>query len=414
VLRLPLAFLTMKNKIKILIVDDEENIRESLQDILEDEGYEVLLAENAQKAKDLKKKESISLILLDIWMPDCDGITLLKDWSKEKQLNCPVIMMSGHGTIDTAIEATKIGAFDFLEKPISLQKLLKTISSALKKVVELKRLSPDFIENNQHPLIQGLKSRLTKLKKEAVFFLKFKSGKFLNVILNFLYGNDFYLFESNKKLDDGLLKFMQDKGINNLVILDNAIPSIDSLNLFLNKLSSIGLRALIINDDEKIIEAISGKQIEDIENLIIFPGNEIDNIPELANAILNQYTTNNASLGYKEFDVSALNFLRTNEKFLDINFLDEVIYLIMTGIETDIVSGDDIRDLIGDTFTENNSNLKNTFYDIPLKEARDLFEKEYFEYHLEKKVSISEIAKIADIERTHLYRKLKQLGIKTK
>jgi two-component system nitrogen regulation response regulator NtrX len=404
----------MKNKIKILVVDDEENIRISLKDILEDEGYDILLAENAQKAKDFKNKESISLILLDIWMPDCDGITLLKDWSKEKQLNCPVIMMSGHGTIDTAIEATKIGAFDFLEKPISLQKLLKTISSALKKIVELKRLSPDFIENNQHPLIQELKSRLTKLKKEPIFFLKFKKGKFLNVILNFLYGNDFYLLETKKKLDDGLLKFLQDKGINNLVILDNEIPSIDSLNLFLNKLSGIGLRALIVNDDEKVIEAICGKKIEDIENSITFPGNEIDNIPELANAILNQYTANNLSAGYKEFDVSALNFLRTNEKFLDINFLDEVIYLIMTSIESEIVSADDIRDLIGDKFSKSEGNLKKTYYDIPLKEARDLFEKEYFEYHLAKNVSISEIAKIADVERTHLYRKLKQLGIKTK
>jgi len=404
----------MKNKIKILIVDDEEKIRISLKDILEDEGYDVFLAENAQKAKDFNNKESISLILLDIWMPDCDGITLLKDWSKERQLNCPVIMMSGHGTIDTAIEATKIGAFDFLEKPISLQKLLKTISSALKKVVELKRLSPDFIENNQHPLIQELKSRLNKLKKEPIFFLKFKKGKFLNVILNFLYGNDFYLLETNKKLDDGLLKFLQDKGINNLVILDIEISSIDSLNLFLNKLSNVGLRALIVNNDEKVIEAISEKKIENIENSIIFPGNEIDNIPELANAILNQYTANNSSAGYKEFDVSALNLLRTNEKFLDINFLDEAIYLIMTSIESEIVSGDDIRGLIGDKFSNNDSSLKNTFYDIPLKEARDLFEKEYFEYHLAKNVSISEIAKIADVERTHLYRKLKQLGIKTK
>jgi len=404
----------MKNKIKVLIVDDEEKIRISLKDILEDEGYEVLLAENAEKAKDIRNKEFISLILLDIWMPDCDGITLLKDWSKDKQLTCPVIMMSGHGTIDTAIEATKIGAFDFLEKPISLQKLLKTIGSALKKVVEIKRLTPDFFENNQHPLIQELKSRLTKLKKEHIFFLKIKNGKFLNVILNFLYGNDFYILEKNKKLDDGLLKFLQDKGINNLVILDNEISSIDSLNLFLNKLSSIGLRLMIVNDDENFIEAISGKKIEDNENIIIFPSNEIDNIPELANAILSQYTANNISVGYKEFDVSALNFIRTNEKFLDINFLDEVIYLIMTGIESDIVSADDIRDLIGDKFSQNEGNLKNTFYDVPLKEARDLFEKEYFEYHLAKKVSISEIAKIADVERTHLYRKLKQLGIKTK
>ena len=404
----------MKNKIKILIVDDEENIRISLKDILEDEGYEVFLAENAQKAKDFKSKESISVILLDIWMPDCDGITLLKDWSKEKQLNCPVIMMSGHGTIDTAIEATKIGAFDFLEKPISLQKLLKTINSALKKIVDLKRLSPDFIENNQHPLIQELKKGLTKLKKEPIFFLKFTKGKFLNVILNFLYGNDFYVLEEKKTLDDNLFKFMQDKGINNLVIHNTEIPSIDSLNLFLNKLSSASLRILIVLNDDRVIESICGKKIDDIQNILNFSGNEIDNIPELANAILSQYTSNNLSAGYKEFDVSALNFLRTNEKFLDINFLDEVIYLVMTSVESDVVSGDDIRDLIGDTLSNNESGLNQNLYDIPLKDARDLFEKEYFEHHLAKNLSISEIAKIADVERTHLYRKLKQLGIKSK
>jgi len=404
----------MKNKIKILIVDDEENIRISLKDILEDEGYDVFLAENAQIAKDFKNKESISVILLDIWMPDCDGITLLKDWSKEKQLNCPVIMMSGHGTIDTAIEATKIGAFDFLEKPISLQKLLKTINSALKKIVDLKRLSPDFIENNQHPLIQELKKGLTKLKKEPIFFLKFTKGKFLNVILNFLYGNDFYVLEEKKTLDDNLFKFMQDKGINNLVIHNTEIPSIDSLNLFLNKLSSASLRILIVLNDDRVIESICGKKIDDIQNILNFSGNEIDNIPELANAILSQYTSNNLSAGYKEFDVSALNFLRTNEKFLDINFLDEVIYLVMTSVESDVVSGDDIRDLIGDTLSNNESGLNQNLYDIPLKDARDLFEKEYFEHHLAKNLSISEIAKIADVERTHLYRKLKQLGIKSK
>jgi len=404
----------MKNKIKILIVDEEENIRISLKDILEDEGYDVFLAENAQIAKDFKNKESISVILLDIWMPDCDGITLLKDWSKEKQLNCPVIMMSGHGTIDTAIEATKIGAFDFLEKPISLQKLLKTINSALKKIVDLKRLSPDFIENNQHPLIQELKKGLTKLKKEPIFFLKFTKGKFLNVILNFLYGNDFYVLEEKKTLDDNLFKFMQDKGINNLVIHNTEIPSIDSLNLFLNKLSSASLRILIVLNDDRVIESICGKKIDDIQNILNFSGNEIDNIPELANAILSQYTSNNLSAGYKEFDVSALNFLRTNEKFLDINFLDEVIYLVMTSVESDVVSGDDIRDLIGDTLSNNESGLNQNLYDIPLKDARDLFEKEYFEHHLAKNLSISEIAKIADVERTHLYRKLKQLGIKSK
>ena len=106
-------------KINILVVDDEQDIRESLRDILEDEGHNIFLAENAMDARKIKDKEEVALILLDIWMPDCDGITLLKEWAKENKINCPVIMMSGHGTIDTAVEATRIGAYDFLEKPIS-------------------------------------------------------------------------------------------------------------------------------------------------------------------------------------------------------------------------------------------------------------------------------------------------------
>ena len=110
-------------KTKILIVDDEVDIRQSLKEILADEGYKVYIAKNADEAKKIQKDENLDLVLLDIWMPDCDGISLLRDWKKGNELKCPVVMMSGHGTIDTAIEATKIGALDFLEKPISLQKL---------------------------------------------------------------------------------------------------------------------------------------------------------------------------------------------------------------------------------------------------------------------------------------------------
>ena len=140
----------MKKIINILIVDDEKDIRESLGDILIDEGFNVFLAKNASVAIKYKKKQKIDLILLDIWMPDIDGISLLKSWAKNKEINCPVLMMSGHGTIDTAIEATKIGATDFLEKPISLQKLLKSISGALKKSVEIDKIDKYFLENNTH------------------------------------------------------------------------------------------------------------------------------------------------------------------------------------------------------------------------------------------------------------------------
>ena len=115
----------------ILVVDDEMGIRELLNEILTDEGHTVYAAESAIQARTVREQIRPDLVLLDIWMPDTDGITLLKEWSNSGQLTMPVVMMSGHATIDTAVEATRIGALNFLEKPIALQKLLKTVNKAL-------------------------------------------------------------------------------------------------------------------------------------------------------------------------------------------------------------------------------------------------------------------------------------------
>lgn len=116
---------------EILVVDDEVGIRELLSEILFDEGYRVHLAENAAQARAFRLNHAPDLVLLDIWMPDTDGLVLLKEWTAQQLLTMPVVMMSGHSTIETALEATRIGAIDFLEKPIALQKLLKTVEKAL-------------------------------------------------------------------------------------------------------------------------------------------------------------------------------------------------------------------------------------------------------------------------------------------
>ena len=123
----------------ILVVDDEMGIRELLSEILGDEGHVVQSAENAQQAREHRVLSRPDLVLLDIWMPDTDGVTLLKEWQRDGLLTMPVIMMSGHATIDTAVEATRIGALNFLEKPISLQKLLKAVQQGLSKTVESAR-----------------------------------------------------------------------------------------------------------------------------------------------------------------------------------------------------------------------------------------------------------------------------------
>jgi DNA-binding NtrC family response regulator len=120
----------------ILVVDDEMGIRELLSEILGDEGHAVTTAENAHQAREVRASNAPDLVLLDIWMPDTDGVTLLKEWQRDGMLTMPVIMMSGHATIDTAVEATRIGALNFLEKPIALQKLLKAVQQGLTRTPE--------------------------------------------------------------------------------------------------------------------------------------------------------------------------------------------------------------------------------------------------------------------------------------
>lgn len=408
----------MNKKAKILVVDDEENIRKSLNEILIDEGYEVFLAKDANFARKIKEKEKIDLILLDIWMPDCDGISLLKEWEKNKQLLCPVIMMSGHGTIDTAIEATKIGAFDFLEKPISLQKLLKTIGSGLKRTIDIKRLSPEFFEKSQHSSVKAFKEKINILKKQDLFFIFGINNNFFKILIAYLYGNDFYLLDRQKEFNKNLLKLLQAKGKNFLIISNNEtlknFTEQDHREL-LQSFVDNGIKILISDTNESLIRNIFFDDSVDMKNFIHLPvGNDIDLVPDYANAFLDHYIQINPNIGFKEFDISALNFIRSNNKFLNLDYLDDFIYKVVTSIEKELITRDDIEVIEATPESLSNRGETNSNFDKPLKDARDAFEKSYFEYHLARNKSIAELSKIADIERTHLYRKLKQLGIKNK
>lgn len=144
---------------QILVVDDEIGIRELLAEILFDEGYQVHLAESAEQAREYRNAHEPDLVLLDIWMPDTDGIDLLKEWAEQDLLTMPVVMMSGHGTIETAVEATRIGAVDFLEKPISLQKLLATVARAISTEVTLTQEIQVEPQNNLTVEIAGVEKQ---------------------------------------------------------------------------------------------------------------------------------------------------------------------------------------------------------------------------------------------------------------
>jgi len=136
----------------VLVVDDEADICAAIQDILTDEGYGVEVAANAEEARDARGRRKFDLILLDIWMPDTDGITLLREWSDGGDLHCPVVIMSGHGTVDTAVEATRLGAFDFVEKPLSLAKLLRTVEAALESAGRQSRAATSLLPSLLAPV----------------------------------------------------------------------------------------------------------------------------------------------------------------------------------------------------------------------------------------------------------------------
>ena len=298
-------------KTNILIVDDEQDIRESLRDILEDEGHKLYLAENAEEAKLIKNKEDIELILLDIWMPDCDGITLLKQWATANVINCPVIMMSGHGTIDTAIEATKIGAYDFLEKPISLQKLLNTLNSALKKEIHISKIDQNFINTSQVNWVIHCKQKLIDLKALNLIYLEGSEGNFINICINSLVGTNYLLIDSNVIIKDNFIEKAAQKGCSAILIknfsqFENIVK--ENIIKFLNENTYEQIKVIFVDDNLKSIIG-SDTPKENILSMPDFTNNQ-DLIPDFSIAILKFYLTMNKHLGYKEFEISALNSLR--------------------------------------------------------------------------------------------------------
>ena len=412
-------------KTNILIVDDEQDIRESLKDILEDEGHNIFLAENAKVARLIKEKENIGLILLDIWMPDCDGITLLKEWATTNKIDCPVLMMSGHGTIDTAIEATKIGAYDFLEKPISLQKLLNTINSSLKKEILITKIDQNFLNTTQLNWIVQFRQKLISLKSSNLIYLKGTEGNFINICIKSLVGTNYLLIDSNAVIKDNFIENAAQKGCS--AILFKKYSEFDSIKKEnINKYLKINLhkKMKIIFIDE-FVESISDTKKVSEENILSMPDflNNKDLIPDFSLALLNFYLSMNKHIGYKEFEISALNSLRISKNIENIDVLDSIVFNLIKLSEGQKISSEDVESYLQgfnikqekkNNVQEIPFNFSETIFNKSLKEAREEFEKSYFNFHMQKKLSVSDLAKKSGVERTHLYRKLKSLGIKSK
>ncbi len=432
---------------RILVVDDEIGIRELLRDILQDEGYHVELAENAAAARAARLHERPDIVLLDIWMPDCDGITLLKEWGSGGLLTMPVVMMSGHGTIDTAVEATRIGAFDFLEKPIALQKLLKTVGEALKHGEQLPKSEMNLASLGKSPIVMALKDRLDKIAASSSLspspvlligpkgsgaelcarFLQTPNTPWLQLTeLNRLASAPLDILEA---IRDGLLYITELTELNKteqkgLLLL---IAKADKYNVRVVCGTSENLPKLQVDGlfDHNLLQALSAVSLR-----IPALDEHKEDIPDLVVAIANlQFEL--ADMEYREFDIAALNSLRNADWPGDLAQLDAVVRnLIQTSLGKKISledvkrvvhqfddakpwsAGSDERRSVAPKSGVATSGLS---LDQPLREARDEFERFYFEYHMQAAMhNMSKLAEIAGLERTHLYRKLKQLGIKIK
>jgi two-component system, NtrC family, nitrogen regulation response regulator NtrX len=416
----------------ILVVDDEVGIRELLHDILVDEGFSVTLAENAQAARAARLKHRPDVVLLDIWMPDCDGISLLKEWGNAGLLTMPVVMMSGHGTIDTAVEATRIGAFDFLEKPIALQKLLKTVNAALKHAEHLPRTEMNLSGFGKSLVINELKQRLEQVanSKNSLLLIGKKGGS-VEICARFLHLNDtpWLGLAEYEKLATAPLDLLQ-QAQDGIVFIDEVTS--------LNKTEQKGLQLLLAKAEKYNVRVVCGStsSLPQLAENVQFDNGLLqslsqstlkvpalndhrEDIPDLATAMAN-LLVETAGAKYKMFDVAALNALRNAEWPGDLAELEAVVQnLMLSSLEDKITLADVSRVLEQFSSSPENQALKLESSPVnlalPLREARDDFERFYFQHHMAVISSnMSKLAEISGLERTHLYRKLKQLGIKIK
>jgi DNA-binding NtrC family response regulator len=411
----------------ILVVDDEVGIRELLSEILIDEGYDVRLAENATAARKVRNELRPDLVLLDIWMPDMDGISLLKEWHAGGHLNMPVVMMSGHGTIDTAVEATRFGAFDFLEKPIALQKLLATVQKALKHDTMPQRPPLTLEAFSRSAMVKEFRRRLEQAAAKAtVVLLKGATGGMAEICARTLQPprapwldlsgvSSALTQEMLEKVGGGVL-FVPDLsalGKMQQMNLAFAVDRLEKLNLQLVAATVVSLGALGENGwDGKLLARLG-------EVWVAMPAlaGHADELPEIAGLLLTNFVER-GEVQPRRFSTGALNALRTqpwkSRAETDwSDFYTLVRNLALTSLDEEISADDVQRVLPREAGAEGEPSLLTPLFDQPLREARDAFEKLYFEHHLRLEGgNMTKLAERSGLERTHLYRKLKQLDVK--
>ena len=407
---------------QILVVDDEMGIRELLSEILADEGHTVLLAENAGAARKIRSEKRPDLVLLDIWMPDTDGISLLKEWSSAGLLTMPVVMMSGHGTIDSAVEATRVGAIDFLEKPIALQKLLATVKKALKHEVTPQKPPLTLDAFSRSPLLKDLKKRLEQAAaKNSVLLLKSASGNIAEICARTLHTPktpwlDLSLSSAPLTQEmlvnaEGGVLFISDLTLLGKLQQRNLAYALERLEKYNLQLIAASPRSLTVLTDAGWEPALVARLGEVWVALPQLSGHT-DDVPEIASLVLSHLVERN-EVPARQFSSGALNALRLHHWEGEwAELLSTVKNLALAALEEDI-SVEDVETLLSRDATDAPKQpLALPMFNQPLRDAREEFERMYFEYHLKsERGNMTRVADKTGLERTHLYRKLKQLGL---
>ena len=405
---------------KILVVDDEIGIRELLSEILADEGHEVLVAENAGAARRHREAQRPDLVLLDIWMPDTDGISLLKEWAASGQLTMPVVMMSGHGTIETAIEATRIGALDYLEKPIALQRLIATVKRALRNQDAPPATVLSLAAIGRSAALVDVKRRLQQLAQSvAPLLLRGEPGMRADLFARFACGPGAPFVTGDTlgseppadllaRASGGVLfladlgKFGRNERRNAMFALDRA----PAAKVRIVSYASLEPKALVAQHE---FEPELASRLSEL-SLRLPPLREFaEDVPDLASLMLAQLVESRACPPRK-FSTSALNALRHRPWPGNIAELEWAVKnMAMSGLDEELQLADVERVFAGDAAPAPSVDLP---LDGPYREARDAFERLYFERLLEQEHgSMSRVADRSGLERTHLYRKLKALGV---
>ncbi|MFQ5754474.1 MAG: sigma-54-dependent transcriptional regulator [Acidiferrobacterales bacterium] len=443
----------------ILVVDDEPEIRRLVKEILEDEQYEVVTAEDATTAREAYANERLDLVLLDIWMPDTDGISLLKEWSRSGTPDVPVVMMSGHGTVDTAVEATRLGATDFIEKPLSMGKLLVTLERALQRMQQTpqgtQRSAPTVaIPAGKSAVMQQLRDDLERVaatdscvlitgepgsgKSIAARYLHYKSVRSRQPLVEISFAAipvdevtaQLFGIRKGNRVFPGQLE--QARGgtlvLDEIADLDSALQPRLLRALEETRFERVGsdesleldVRVVATSSHDLQVAVNDGRLREDLYYFlnvvpIVIPPlrDHHEDVPELVNFYCD-WMVEHEQLPYRKFSTSAMNELRNYSwpgNIQELKNMVERLLILNRGVE--ISAAEVEQALVSQPATS--QTLPEAAFMLPLRAARDQFEKAYLEYHLKRtNGNVSELAAVADMERTHLYRKLKSLGVNPK